>query len=56
MDDDTELLHRDAKIADEADGPLELPERECPECAGTCYDEDGAPCLTCYGEGLIVSY
>lgn len=56
MGEDTELLHRDTKVADRVDEPLELPERECPECGGTCYDGDGAPCSLCYGEGLIVSY
>ena len=56
MDDDTELLRQDAGTAPGPDEPLELPERDCPECDGTCYDADGAPCFFCYGEGLIVSY
>jgi DnaJ-class molecular chaperone len=47
MDDGMELLDS---------APDNQTERECPECAGTCYDADDAPCRLCYGEGLIVSY
>jgi DnaJ-class molecular chaperone len=56
MDEDGELLHRDAKVGAGVDEPLELPERDCPECDGTCYDDDGAPCPECWGEGVVQGY